>query len=98
MHCLNKIQSIVLESDTPHTYVLGDFNANLKCDSTFGEELQDLCHNNSFCISDKMFLPSDTFTHISNAHGSTSWLDHCVTTSIGHNIISNVNILQCLFI
>ena len=48
-------ESITLESDTPHAYVLGDFNANLKCDSTFGEELQDLCHNNVFVYLIKCF-------------------------------------------
>ena len=36
-----------------------------------------------------MILP-DSFTFYSAAHGTTSWLDHCVTTESGKSIISDI--------
>ena len=35
-----------------------------------------------------MLLP-DTYTFFSQAYGSTSWLDHCITTSFSQTVISN---------
>ena len=32
-------------------------------------------------------LPADSFTFVSRAHGTTSWLDHCVTTHTGQGIL-----------
>ena len=73
--------------------MIGDFNANLKTDSRFGKELLRFCNVHSLSISDKMLLPSDTFTIISSSHGTTSWLDHILTTTSGHSIIRDLFIL-----
>jgi len=91
---LNKIQCIIETASTPYTFVLGDFNANISSDSVFGTELIDFCDTNNLCFIDKYMLLPDSFTYISQAHGTTSWLDHCITTSSGQEIVSNSYIIK----
>ena len=59
--------------------VIGDFNANCY-GSTFMSELIAFCAENGLVTSDMLRLGplSDTYTFVSAAHGSTSWLDHCL--------------------
>ena len=33
-----------------------------------------------------------SFTYISQAHGTTSWVDHCITTAAGRSLITNAYI------
>ena len=35
-------------------------------------------------------LPADTFTFVSTCHGSTSWLDHVVSTTSRHTLVQGV--------
>ena len=44
---------------------------------------------NKLDFIDRIILPSNSFTCISQAHGTTSWLDHCITTAAGRSLISN---------
>ena len=55
----------------------------------FGAELIDFCNNNNFCFIDKEKLSPDSLTFVSQAHGTTSWLDHCITTTSSQSITSN---------
>ena len=48
---------------------------------------------NNMSFIDKSMLSPDTFTFISQAHGTTSWLDHCITTTAGESLIANVSVL-----
>ena len=89
---LDKIRCIIDAASTPYIFVLGDFNADIKSDSVFGSELIEYCDNNSLCCIDKSMLLSDSFTFYSAAHGTTSWLDHCVTTESEKSIISDIYI------
>ena len=36
------------------------------------------CLENELTISDKINLPADSFTYVSDTHGTCSWLDHVV--------------------
>ena len=63
---------------------MGDYNANIKSESVFGSELIEFCDLNNLCFIDK------SYTFISQAHHTTSWLDHCISTVSGESIISNV--------
>ena len=47
---------------------------------------------NGFILSSKVLLPADSFTHVSEAWGSVSWLDHIVSSSDFHNCIKTVSI------
>ena len=60
----------------------------------FGSELENLCDINSLCFIDRSLLLPDTFTFVSQAHGTASWLDHCVFTTSGKSLISNVSIID----
>ena len=37
-------------------------------------------------------LPPDTFTHISDTWGNTSWLNHWITTHDGNEVINNTSV------
>ena len=43
-------------------------------------------------ISDEAMLAGDTFTQLSERWHSTSWLDHCLSTSDGHNLITAMQV------
>ena len=43
-------------------------------------------------ISDEAMLAGDTFTQLSERWHSTSWLDHCLSTSDGHNLITAMHV------
>ena len=83
---------IVEEFGSPYVYICGDFNANLSQSSRFGKELKQVCRDNSFSISDELLLPADTFTFVSSSHGSTSWLDHVLSTTSGHALAESVHV------
>ena len=38
-------------------------------------------------------IESGSFTFISESHGSTSWIDHCVCTGQAHASISSINVI-----
>ena len=88
------IKQIIDEFPTPCVYIVGDFNVNFSQNSKFGEELMCLCNRCSLYITDKKLLPSDTSTHVSMAHGSTSWLDHCITTMSGQQLVQSVHMFN----
>ena len=77
---LSKIHCIIASFNTPYVFILGDFNADIQSTSISGAELIDFCDNNELCFVDKEKLLPDTFTYTSQAHGTNSWLDHCITT------------------
>ena len=49
-------------------------------------------------VADKMLLPIDSYTYLSPAWGTTSWLDHVVCTDDALQCIHNMVILHdCIF-
>ena len=42
-----------------------------------------------------MKLPGDSFTYKSDSWHTTSWLGHCISTSDGHVVIQNKEVLYC---
>ena len=70
---------------------MGDFNANVLSDThRFGTELINYCDSERLVISDKELAPTNTFTFLSEAHSTVSWIDHIVSTVSMHGIISQV--------
>ena len=47
-------------------------------------------------VSDEKMLPRDSFTHISGAHGTTSWLDHGIYVLIIRSICIKLNNIRIL--
>ena len=70
---LSKLQCINDSPNTPYISILGDFNSDIQATSIFGAELIEFRDNNNLCFLDKELLPPDSFTYISQAHGTTSW-------------------------
>ena len=74
--------------------VLGDLNADPK-PSRFWREIQDFCSQYEFYIAD-LSLPSDSFTYLSAAHDTFSWLDHVLVSR--SDMICHIRILHYLCI
>jgi len=49
--------------------------------------------NMNLKISDKINLPADSFTYVSDTHGTCSWLDHVVSSKSAHDSVQNIEIL-----
>ena len=75
-----------------YVYICGDFIANVVSHSRFGDALRRLCSDTLLCLSDTLFLPSDTFTFVSSSHDPVSWLDQVLTTSSGHFFFNNISV------
>ena len=73
---------------------LGDFNATLN--SVFESELLEMCSTFDLVISDygTFGRTSGQFTHVSDAHGTTSWLDHVICSSDMQNNVVSIEILD----
>jgi len=45
-------------------------------------------------LPDEIILPADSFTYVSDIHGSCGWLDHYVSSKSAHNSIQNIEFLH----
>ena len=81
MQCICKLSTLLEESCTNNIVILGDFNATLY--SVFESELLEMCSTFDLVISDYSTFgrTSGQLTHVSDAHGTTSWLDHVICSS-----------------
>ena len=71
---------------------MGDYNADEK--NSFGNLMNSFSEENELVISDYELLPSDSFTFVSEAHGTTFWLDHCLTSKSMFNCVKNISVLM----
>ena len=75
---------------------MGDFNADFKC--RFGEGLMYFTAENALQISDGILRGYRsgffTYTCISEAHGTVSWLDHVVCTGTAHRHVLSCDTLD----
>ena len=93
MEKLGVLQSILSELDTTCVSILGDWNAVISDDSSiFAGHLMQFCSDTGLLLSDEVNLPSDTFTHVSERWHTTAWLDHCLSSKDGHNLITNMKV------
>lgn len=90
--CMSAINVIIDESGTDSVFILGDFNADPG--ELFYNELMSICKEHQWsCVDTEMLgLDSGTFTFISDAHGTTSWLDHCIATHAARHAVVNVDV------
>ncbi|KAL7369456.1 hypothetical protein ABVT39_012473 [Epinephelus coioides] len=71
-----------------------DLNADISDrKSVFGRYLVEFCHDNKLLLSSKIHLPTDSYTYVSEAWNTTSWLDYCVSTADAHECVDKVEIL-----
>ena len=64
--------------------------------SVFEGELLEMCSTFDLVISDygTFVRISGQFTHVSDAHGTTSWLDHVICSSDMQNNVVSIEILE----
>ena len=78
-------------------FIVGDFNADISKTSVFGSILHDFCNDFSFSIADKDYLPAETYTYVSPAWGTTSWLDHVICTADARGCVTDMTVLyECI--
>ena len=91
---LGKIASIIEEKDTSNVVITGDVNAAVS--TPFESKLIALCANISLVISDYAIFgrASNTYMYVSDAHNSTSWLDHFICSHSVNSMITDLYILE----
>ena len=88
---LGCIMSFIQDNPSTCIYILGDMNADVSDDkSLFGNHLLQFCADNGLILSSKALMPVNSFTYISEAWHSTSWLDHCLCTADAHEAIESM--------
>ncbi|CAK1594992.1 unnamed protein product [Parnassius mnemosyne] len=95
--CLSEIAAIVENQNVESVFILGDFNAHPG--KLFCKELLSFCFDQNWLCADmsKLGENSDTYTFISEAHGSRRWLDHCVVTNAAWNVVVGVDIYYDIY-
>ena len=91
---LGMMHAIIHDCDISSVYIIGDWNAGFNGNSVFGKELSSFCLEHDYVLSDIDHLGalSGSFTFVSEAHGTTSWIDHCLCTTQAHASLVGVNI------
>ena len=89
---LEELKLIIGDLDTTSVTIIGDWNADLvNASHSHGPLLRQFTNDNGLIISSEQLLSDDSFTFISEMKpGETSWIDHCVSTQDGHNIINDM--------
>ena len=91
LNLLGKIVSVIDGMSLDSICIVGDFNCNIG--TRFYGDLSKICDDNNLVMADVRRLPDDTYTYLSDAHTTTSWLDHvCVSSNILSNTI-NFNVI-----
>ena len=75
---LGKLSAIIEDYESSKVAIIGDFNAAVG--TTFEGELLEVCTHHELIISDYEHFGrnSSQFTFVSDAHSTTSWLDHII--------------------
>ena len=97
---LARINEIIVMHPTPYVYIIGDLNANTctknngnnSVNSNFGKILIDFCEEENIVLADYDLLPKDTYTFVSSAHDTVSWLDHILSTSPGTDLVQGIQV------
>ena len=90
---LGYINAVTNDLDTTCFVIVGDWNANIRNggESTFARHMSQLCMDNSYILSSQALLPTDSYTHVSEAWGSVSWPDHIIII-----IVSSADFHHCI--
>ena len=93
IQCLAALHNLIEDCSSGITYVIGDFNCDFKKSTLYSTYLSNFVEDSNCILSDCVIL-NDVYTYVSPAWGTTSWLDHCVSTEDAHNAISSIEILH----
>lgn len=77
----------------PVFFIVVDWNADVSDNHCiFAKHLMQFCHNNGLIRSSKVLFPNSSYTYVSNAWHTTSWLDHCFCTENDHDSIQGIRV------
>ena len=93
---IGKISSPFEESAPSNLIALGDCNAVV--DTVFECELLEMCKTYQLVVSDHVALGRNSghYTYVSNAHCTTSWLDHYLCSHDIQNRLESISIIDKL--
>ena len=91
INCLSNLSNILSENECTCVYILGDYNSDIKRDSLFRKYLSDFVKEIDCVVADYEFL-SDGYTYLSESWGTTSWIDHCISSQDAYVTIKNMYI------
>ena len=89
---LGRVMAIIHEQEVDAVCVLGDTNAKPR--TPFYDELERSCADNDLTVCDVRLLPEDSYTHLNEAHNTTSWLDHVIASD---NIADSIHDFRILY-
>lgn len=94
-NCLGHLSAIVEEGECEAVFLLGDYNAHPG--QPFFNELKMFCSEQNWICDDVSKLDSNSFTYVSDVHGTGRWLDHCIVTESAHKLITSTRILYDVY-
>ena len=77
---LGELQGFLDELKCNNVILFGDFNTAHNAGRRFWPDLEQFIVSNSLTMND-LSLPNETFTYLSSAHSTTSWIDHVISSS-----------------
>ena len=93
VQCMAILSNLINESPSNVIYILGDFNCDIMKKSLYDQHLNMFIKECDMIASDYLFV-NEMFTYVSSAWGTTSWLDHCLSTEDAHRMIKRVQVLN----
>ena len=90
LESLGKLSDILQNENYNQTCLIGDFNTDPN-KGRFFKHLKAFANQNELLIADIAILPHESFTFLSAAHDTCSWLDHIVTSNA--DFVKNISIL-----
>ena len=94
---LIKLGELCEDIQHPNICIVGDFNVrdfNASNNNMFGPLLNSFCQDFNLIMSDEAMLPKKSFTYVSDAHNTCSWIDHCVSSCAAHTSITKIEVGQ----
>lgn len=91
MNRLAFLNSYIKECTYANIFVMGDLNPDISDDkSLFGQHLLQFCQDSKLVLSSMNFLPAGSYTYVSEAWNTSSWLDHVICTADAHESLEKV--------
>ena len=89
---LGKLGELCEDIQHPNMCIIGDFNASNN--NMFGPLLNSFCQDLNLTMSDEAMLPKKSFTYVSDAHNTCSWIDHCMSSCAAHTSTTKIEVLH----
>lgn len=95
---LGEISAIEESCNIETVFILGDFNSHPS--KVFYNELNNFCLDRKWICADvcKLGMDSGTYTYYDHYHNCRRWLDHCVVSLSAWESISNVGVMDDVYV